>query len=444
MDLIKLIKNKKAKVAIIGMGYVGLPHAVEIAKTGFFVSGIDIQKNKVENLNSGKSYIEHIKDNEIWQIIQNGRFRAFNTHEPLKTANIIIICVPTPLDNYKIPDISYIKNSAIEIKKHLRKDKLIILESTTYPGTTEEVILPILEEKGLKAGTDFYLSFSPERIDPGNKMPISDITKIVGGVTKKCAGITKLFYSNFIKNIHIVSSPKVAEMTKLLENTYRLINISAVNELAMLCDKMGINIWETIDAAKTKPYGFQAFYPSAKVGGHCIPLDPFYLSWKARKYNFWARFIELAGQINEQMPYYTVNKINHALNEYGKSIKGSKILIFGVTYKRDINDSRESAALEIIPILMSEGASVDYFDPYISEIKIKLQRKTPFKNLENETMLKSVKFSCASLKKYDCVVILTDHSGFDYEEIARNSKVVIDTRNAVSSREHKNIFRFGS
>jgi len=441
MKIKQLIKSKKAKVTIIGMGYVGLPHAVEIAKVGFFVSGIDVQKKRVSSLNKGISYIKDIKSADLKKVIKKKKFKAFNDYSSFKTADVIIICVPTPLDNYKIPDLSYITSSVKEIKKYLHKGQLIILESTTYPGTTEEIILPLLQETGLKVGKDFYLAFAPERIDPGNDMVFSDIPKVVGGVTKKCTNLTELFYKQFIKSVHSVSSPKVAEMTKLLENIYRLINITAINELALLCGKMRIDIWEVIDAAKTKPYGFQAFYPSPRVGGHCIPLDPFYLSWKAKEHNFWTRFIELAGEINEQMPHYTVTMVNYALNKQGKSIRNSKILVWGVAYKKDIGDTRESAALEIIPDLLRKGAIIDYFDSYVH--KITIQKKAAARNNKADLKLKSVNFSLESLKKYDCVLILTDHSEFDYEKIAQSAKLIVDTRNAVKSKKHKNVFRIG-
>ncbi len=364
-NLEEKIKNKNTKVAIIGLGYVGLPHTILIARAGFSVSGIDIKKKRVDSLNRGKSYINDVKDEYLKEIIKNKKFKAFNNFDPLEKADIVLICVPTPLNKYKLPDISYIENSAKEIEKRLHKNQLIVLESTTYPGTTKEVVLPILEEKGLKVGKDFYLAFAPERIDPGNKTPLFKIPKVVGGITKKCTNLTKLFYSQFLEKVYPVSSTETAEMTKILENTYRLVNISMVNELALLCSKMRIDIWEVIEAAKTKPYGFQPFYPSPKIGGHCIPLDPFYLSYKAREYNFWARFIELAGEINEQMPHYTITKVNYLFNKNKKSINGSKILVWGVSYKKDIQDSRESAALNIIPTLMKKGAFVDYFDPWV-------------------------------------------------------------------------------
>lgn len=441
MNLDFLIKTKKTKVAIIGMGYVGLPHAIEIAKAGFSVSGIDINKDRVEKLNEGKSYIEDIKSSDIGDVVKAGKFKAYSSFDSLKKANVVIICVPTPLDKNKIPDVSYIRSSAEQIKKYLHKEELVILESTTYPGTTEEILLPVLEETGLKVGIDFFLAFAPERIDPGNTIKFSHIPKVVGGVTKKCTELTKIFYSQFIDSVYPVSSAKTAEMTKLLENIYRLINISAINELALLCGKMKIDIWEVIDAAKTKPYGFQAFYPSPKVGGHCIPLDPFYLSWKAKEHNFWTRFIELAGEINEQMPHYTVTMVNSALNKNQKSINSSKILVWGVAYKKDIGDARESGAFEIISDLVKKGANVDYFDPFVSEINI--QKKSASIKAKSEIKLKSIKFSLKTIKKYDCVLILTDHSKFDYEEIARNAKLVVDTRNAIKSRKHKNVFRIG-
>ena len=436
MDLRILIRTKKAKVAIIGMGYVGLPHAIEIANCGFSVSGLDIKKERVESLNKGKSYIKDIKDKDLQEIIKRKKFKAFNNFEPLRTADIVIICVPTPLDKYKIPDISYIQNSAEEVKKHLHKNELIILESTTYPGTTEEVLLPMFEETNLKVGKDFYLAFAPERIDPGNKMPQHLVPKVVGGITKKCTKLTQLFYSQFLKYVHPVSSAKAAEMTKILENTYRLINISAINELSLLCGKMGIDIWEVIEAAKTKPYGFQPFYPGPKVGGHCISLDPFYLEWKAKEYNFWTRFIELAGEINEQMPHFVVTRVISLLNKNKKSLKDSKILVWGVTYKKDIDDPRESAAYDIIWDLLRKGAKVDYFDPYIKKLEIKNHR------FEKLIILKSIKYSPKVIKNYDCVLILADHSGFNYDEIAKNAKLVVDTRNAIKSRKYKNVSWF--
>ncbi|MFA6190586.1 MAG: nucleotide sugar dehydrogenase [Candidatus Staskawiczbacteria bacterium] len=431
-NITELIKSKKAKVAVMGLGYVGLPHALLMARAGFEVLGLDVKKSRVDDLNKGKSYIGDVKDEELAEIINLGKFKAFNNFEPLKDADIIMICVPTPLDKNKNPDVSYIKKSAEEIKKYLHKGQLVILESTTYPGTTEELVLPMLEESGLHVGKDFHLVFAPERIDPGNDMAKSKIAKVVGGVTKECTEIAVLFYSQFLEIVYPVSSAKTAEMTKILENTFRLVNISMINELALLCGKMRIDIWEVIEAAKTKPYGFMPFYPSPKAGGHCIPLDPFYLSYKAREFNFWAKFIELAGEINEQMPHFIVTKINYWLNLNKKSINSSKILIWGAAYKKDIADSRESGFYDIAKILIKKGAEVDFFDPFVKEVIVG-------DNILKEKILKSIDYSLEVLNKYDVVVILTDHSGFDYEEIGKNSKLVVDTRNAIKNRSLKNI-----
>jgi len=440
MTIRELIENKNAKVAIIGMGYVGLPHAIEIANAGMEVIGLDIQQKRVDALNRGESYIQDVKNDNLKKIVAAGKLQASTDFSLCANADILIICVPTPLDKYKIPDVSYIVNAANEIKKYLRQGQLVILESTTYPGTTEEILLPLFEKTGLKCGKDFYLAFAPERIDPGNEMPLNEVPKVVGGITAGCTELAAAFYSQFLKYVHLVSSPRAAEMTKILENTYRLINISAINELAMLAGKMNIDIWEVIEAAKTKPYGFQAFYPSPKIGGHCIPLDPFYLSWKAKEYNFWAHFIELAGEINEQMPHYMVTSIITNLNRRGKSINGSKILVWGVAYKKDINDPREGAAYDVIPNLIRKGAQVDYFDSLIPELIIPAGNYM-LKNRE-PLVMHSIINGLEAVKNYDAVVILAANSGFDYEKLADNALLVIDTRNAVKSRIHKNVFRF--
>ena len=430
MNLENLIKNKRAKVAVLGLGYVGLPTAVELAKVGFKVFGIDIKKERVDLVNKGKSYILDVPSKDLKEVVNSKKLLAFNIHQPLKNSDVVLICVPTPLDKNKIPDISYIKSTTEEIAKYLHKNQLIILESSTYPGTTREVILPRLEKTGLKVGKDFFLAHCPERIDPGNeKYKLKDVSRVVGGITKKCTQLATEFYRSFIKaQVLPLSSADVAEMTKILENTFRLVNISMINELAMLCGKMGIDIWEVIEAAKTKPYGFYPFYPSPKVAGHCIPLDPFYLSYKAKEYNFWTRFIELAGEINEQMPHFVVTKVIWALNLKKKPVKESKILVWGVAYKKDITDARESAAYDIIRDLKRKGAKVDYFDPFVKEF-----------NVDNKT-LKSIKYSLPKLKKYDLVLILTDHSGFNYEQLARKANLIVDTRNAIKSRKHKNVF----
>jgi len=442
-DLKNLIRTKKTKVAVIGLGYVGLPTAVEIAGAGYKVFGIDIKKQRVNSVNKGKSYILDVSSKVLKRVIKSKKLKAFNNYLPLKNANIVLICVPTPLDKNKVPDVSYIRSTTEEIAKYLHRGQLIILESSTYPGTTREIILPELEKpirqaqgKRLKVGRDFYLAFSPERIDPGNKeYKLKNVPRVVGGITKKCTKLATEFYRTFISGqVMSLSSAEAAEMTKLLENTFRLVNISMINELALLCGKMGIDIWEVIEGAKTKPYGFMPFYPSPKLGGHCIPLDPFYLSYKAKQYNFWTRFIELAGEINNQMPHVVVTRVIWALNFNNKPVRGSKILVWGAAYKRNVGDSRESAIFDIIPDLLRKGAIIDYFDPHIP----KLQLKDGF--LKKPVTLKSIKYTPKILKNYDLVLILTDHSDFNYDEIAKNSKLVVDTRNAIKSRKYKNVF----
>lgn len=441
MNLDNLINTKKAKVAVIGLGYVGLPTAVELAKSGYRVFGLDVSFKKINKINKGESYIADVSSKELKKIISSKKLTVSSRPELLKECDIILICVPTPLTKNKVPNVSYIQEATKIILKNFRKGKLIILESSTYPGTTREIILPELEKQGLKAGKDFFLAFSPERIDPGNKnYKFSEVSRVVGGITSKCTKIAAKFYKSFIRaGVFPLSSTEAAEMTKILENTFRLVNISMINELALLCGRLEIDIWEVIEAAKTKPYGFMPFYPSPKIGGHCIPLDPFYLSYKAKEYNFWPRFIDLAGEINDQMPHYTVTRISYALNKKNKSISGAKILIFGASYKKDIEDARESAILDIIPDLIRKGAKIDYLDPHYAEIEIK-ERYT-----RNPIILKSIKQNSANdysvFKKYDLVLILTDHSGFDYDKIAKSSNLVVDTRNAIKSRKYKNVFR---
>ncbi len=435
MGIIQKIKDKKAKVAVIGLGYVGLPQAILIGKAGFSVLGIDIDKSKIQNINNNKSYIGDITDQTIKSVKEKGNFEVDTSFEKIKDIDIILICVPTPLTKNKTPDTSYIEKSGQEIEKHLKKEALVVLESTSYPGTTEEVLKPILENNKRKTGEDFYLAFSPERINPGSKIPLSEVPKVVGAFSEKGKEAVQLFYEQFIKQVHPVSSLKAAEMTKILENTYRLVNISMINELSLLAGKLGIDIWEVIEAAKTKPYGFKPFYPSPKIGGHCIPLDPFYLSWKAREKNFWASFIEDAGRINEQMPHYVVTGVITALNRKEIPLSKAKILVWGAAYKKDIGDPRESAALDIIPDLLRKKAEVDYFDPYISRLKVN------GKHLNQMVELESINYSPEKLKDYDLVLILTAHSDFDYEELAEKANLVFDTRNAIKSRKFKNIYR---
>lgn len=415
------IKQKKAKVAVIGLGYVGLPLAVEKAKVGFQVFGIDQNSRRVDMINQGRNYITDVKDSELQELVSAHKLTAYADFEILPEADVVVICVPTPLTKNMEPDISYIINVTRHTAKHLRRGQLVTLESTTYPGTTQEVMLPILEESGLKAGCDFFLSFSPERVDPGNKrFTTKNTSKVVGGITPACLDAAVTFYKQTILNIVPVSSPAVAEMTKVFENTYRAVNIALVNELALLCDRMELDIWEVLDAAATKPFGIQIFYPGPGVGGHCIPIDPHYLTWKAREYDFHTRFIELAAEINMSMPYFVLNKIIKAINSSNKSLRGSKILIMGVAYKKDINDVRESPAGKVISLLLKEGAKVTYHDVHVPEFRIATPEKM---------VLTSVALTDELIESADCVVILTDHSNVDYEGIIKKAKIVVDTRN---------------
>jgi len=419
MTLLQKIGAKKAKIGVIGLGYVGLPLVIEFCKAGFSVTGFDVDPKKVDALNKGKSYIKHIPASHI--TLHVSRFTPTNDFSHLREQDCIIMCVPTPLDKNREPDMSYVFNTTDTIAKYLRKGQLISLESTTYPGTTDEDMRLILEKTGLKAGRDFHLAFSPEREDPNNKdFSTSTIPKVVGGYTPKCLSVAKALYDAIVAKTVPVSSTRVAEATKLLENIYRSVNIALVNELKMLFDRMGIDIWEVIEAAKTKPFGFQAFYPGPGLGGHCIPIDPFYLTWKAREYDFTTRFIELAGEINTSMPYYVVQKTVEALNEKGKSINKAKILILGVAYKKDIDDMRESPSLKLIELFLNNGAKVAYNDPFVPVLP-----KTRHYNFH----LTSVKLQQSNLRKFDCVVIATDHTAYDPDFIVANSQMVIDTRN---------------
>lgn len=421
----KKIISKTAKIGIIGLGYVGLPLAVEFAKAGFKVTGIDINPEKVNQINKGKSYIPDVSEKDLKTLVQDKKLRATDNYEVLDKLEVILICVPTPLRKTKEPDISYIIDASKQITEHLRKGQLIILESTTYPGTTQEIILPMLESTGLKVGTDFYLAFSPERVDPGNKRYTTrNIPKVVGGITEECTRMAQALYAQALERVIPVSSTQAAEMVKLLENTFRSVNIGLVNEIALMSDKLGINVWEVIDAAATKPFGFMPFYPGPGLGGHCIPIDPLYLSWKAKLNGFNPRFIELASEVNRSMSDYVVSKIADALNELEKSIKGSRILILGVAYKPDVGDVRESPALDIMKILKQKGAEILYNDPYVPEINV------------DGKILKSVLLRNPSLKNVDCAVIVANHSSYDYEWIAENSKLIIDTRNATKNVIH--------
>lgn len=422
--LLLKIREKKAAVGIIGLGYVGLPLIIEFHRAGFPVTGFDIDVKKVEALKAGNSYIKHIPSQKI-RDLAGPRFSLTTDFSRLKKMDCIIICVPTPLNEYREPDLSYVFNTTKTIAAYLRRGQLITLESTTYPGTTDEDMKMILDKTGLKAGKDFYLAYSPEREDPANRnFTTATIPKVVGGYTRNCLKVAQALYDCVVDKTVPVSSTRVAEATKLLENIYRSVNIALVNELKMLFDRMDIDVWEVIEASRTKPFGFQAFYPGPGLGGHCIPIDPFYLTWKAREYDFQTRFIELAGDINSAMPYYVVDKIVRSLNENGKSIKGANVLILGVAYKRDVDDMRESPSLKLIELLRERGAVVGYNDPHIPVIP-------PTRRYRLN--MKSVGLDKKKIAEYDCVVIATDHSVYDYKWLLENSRLLVDTRNAVKA-----------
>lgn len=419
------IIDRNATVAVVGLGYVGLPLAVEKAKVGFKVLGIDQNQHRADMVNRGENYIGDVKDEELKKLVSSGRIMAYTGFDIVSQADVIVICVPTPLTKNMQPDLSYIINVSNRISEYLRPGQLVTLESTTYPGTTEEVMLPILEKSRLKLGEEFFVSFSPERVDPGNKRYTTQNTcKVVGGVTPRCLEIARAFYDQTIKKVITVSSPAVAEMTKVFENTYRSVNIALVNELALLCDRMGLDVWEVLDAAATKPFGIQIFYPGPGVGGHCIPIDPFYLAWKAREYDFHTRFIELAAEVNLGMPYHVVQVVIRSLNRYKKSLSGSNILLLGIAYKKDISDERESPAIKVLELLIKEGADVRYHDKFIPQIR---------PHSENIPPLKSVPLTEKLLSGSDCVVILTDHTNVDYQYVGDNCKLIVDTRNVTKS-----------
>jgi UDP-N-acetyl-D-glucosamine dehydrogenase len=423
------IKTHTAQVGIIGLGYVGLPLAIEFAKAGFSVTGIDVLESKVAKLNRGESYVQDVPTETLRSMVDSKKFRATTDFSVVADLDTINIAVPTPLRKTKDPDMSFIVSACQETAKYFGPGKLVILESTTYPGTTDELVLPMLERPDLKVGEHFFLCFSPERVDPGNpKYQTSNIPKVVGGITESCTKLGALFYSQALQTVVPVSSTSVAEMVKLLENTFRMINIGLVNEMALMCDRMGINVWEVIDAAATKPFGFMPFYPGPGLGGHCIPIDPFYLSWKTKQAGIEARFIELAGYINGQMPHFVVDKIQNALNDHSKPVKGSHIHILGVAYKRDIDDVRESPALDIILLLERRGARVTYSDPYVSNIR-----------LDGHEL--SAEDPNAMSAAADCVVIVTDHAKFDYAAIVKNARLIVDTRNALKKHPSPKVVR---
>ena len=423
------LRSRTAKVGIVGLGYVGLPLAMEFAKAGFPVTGIDVQPSKVEELNAGRSYIQDVPTGTLRPFVDSGRFRATMDFSVIADLDTVNIAVPTPLRKTKDPDMSYIMAAAGKIAKYAHPGLLVILESTTYPGTTEEVLLPILEKSGMKVGVDFFLCFSPERVDPGNpQYQTKNIPKVVGGITPACTEIGALFYAQALDQVVSVSNTGVAEMVKLLENTFRMINIGLANEMAMMCDRMGINVWEVIDAAATKPFGFMPFYPGPGLGGHCIPIDPFYLSWKTKQAGIEARFIELAGYINGQMPLFVVDKVQAALNSHAKPVMGSRVHILGVSYKRDIDDVRESPALDIMHLLEKRGAKVSYSDPHVPSVKFGGHRCAA-EDFES------------SVEQADCVVIVTDHKAFDYRLVVDRAKLIVDTRNALKGYVSDKIVR---
>jgi len=423
--LLKKIQNKEIIVGVAGLGYVGLPLAVEKAKAGYKTIGFDIQGKKVDMVNAGHNYIGDIVDDDLTRLVKKGLLSATSDFSFVKDVDFIAICVPTPLDEYQQPDISYVKKSSEDIAKYLKKETIVVLESTTYPGTTEELIKPILENgSGLKCGEDFYLGFSPERVDPGNLIyKTKNTPKVVGAIGKDAAEVISTMYSSVLEGeIHTVSSPIVAEMEKILENTYRNINIGLANEMAIICHKMGINVWEVIEAAKTKPYGFQAFYPGPGVGGHCIPIDPYYLAWKTREYDYHTKLIETSSIINDSMPDYVVERASKILNRFYKSLNRSKILIIGVAYKPNVNDVRHSPALKVIEILENEGSIVSYFDPYISKYKYKGTSKEGLRELDKEI-----------LSTFDLVIVATTHTNIDYDFVQQNARFIFDTKNALKN-----------
>ena len=433
MNLIKKINEKSAKVGVIGLGYVGLPLAIEFVNAGFDVVGVDVKDDKVKNINEGKNYIKDVDDNLLKKAVSEGVLKATKDFSTVKQLDAISICVPTPLNKEKNPDISYIVSVMDEIKEFIHENMIIILESTTYPGSTRELILPYIEKDNIILGENIFLCFSPERIDPGNPIYNTGNTpKVIGGITEKCSSVGKELYSKIIQEIVTVGSTETAEMVKLLENTFRAINIGLANEVAIMCEKLGVNAWEVIDAAATKPFGFMRFTPGPGLGGHCIPIDPYYLSWKLKTLDYDARFIKLAGEINTSMPKHIVHLISNGLNRSKKSLNGSKVLLIGVAYKKDIDDFRESPALDIIELLSQSGSEISYYDPYIPNLIYNDMKLESLDDLKNE-----------SLNSFDACAIITDHSKVDYKIICENSNVIIDTRNVFKDSNDEHIIRLG-
>lgn len=436
------INDKTAKVGVIGLGYVGLPLATGLAKSGYSIIGVDTSEAKVNQLNGGTSYIPDVSTDDLARLVKANKLTATVDYDALKQVDVIFICVPTPFDLMKAPDLTYVRLAASAIAPRLQKGQLVILQSTTYPGTTEEVVQPVLEQSGLIGGEDFFLAFSPERIDPGRvDFTVENTPKVVGGITPESTNLAAELLAELTPGIHVVSSPRAAEMTKLLENIFRSVNIALVNELATLAERMDIDIWEVIDAAKTKPFGFMPFYPGPGVGGHCIPVDPYYLSWKAREYDFYTRFIELAAEVNGDMPYHTVQLISHGLNRFAKSIRKSKILILGVSFKPNIDDARNSPAERVIELLLKEGAEVSYHDPYVPSFRVGGSVV-----LKDVVTLENNPLTTETLANCDCVVIITGHHTIDYDWLVKEATLVVDTVNATKNvaQELDKVIRLGA
>jgi UDP-N-acetyl-D-glucosamine dehydrogenase len=420
-QLLAKLNSRQATVGIVGLGYVGLPLAVEFAEAGYTVIGLDVTQPKVDLINRGESYIPDIPTSRLAPLVQSGKLRATSSYAEMGAVDALSICVPTPLTKTKDPDMSFVVMAVDAVAAVARPGMLVVLESTTYPGTTVELVAPKLRERGFTIGEDIFVAFSPERIDPGNqKYGVRNTPKVVGGMTAACTEAAATYYGAAVDTIVPVGSPTAAEMVKLLENTFRAVNIGLVNEVALMCDKLGVDVWDVIDAAKSKPFGFMAFYPGPGLGGHCIPVDPHYLSWKLKALNYTARFIELASEVNTQMPLYVVNKIADALNDDGKAVRGARVLVLGAAYKRDIDDVRESPALDVIELLRNKGAQVSYHDPHVPSLR-----------LHGGASMESIAYSTQALADADCVVVITDHSTYDWMQIAQTAKVLVDTRHAV-------------
>ncbi len=432
MNLKNKIENRDAQIGVIGLGYVGLPLAMEFVRAGFHVTGIDVDQEKVKKLNRGENYIQDIKDESVKNAVEMNQLSATSDFSVIQNLDAIFICVPTPLNKQKNPDISFINQVMENMKDFIHHDMLIVLESTSYPGTTRELILPEMESKGLRAGHEFYLCFSPERVDPGNeKYKTANTPKILGGITPKCGEMGEFLYETIVEQVVRVSSPETAEMVKLLENTFRAINIGLANEVAIMCEKLGIDVWEVIDAAATKPFGFMKFTPGPGLGGHCIPIDPHYLSWKLKTLDYNARFIELAAEMNTSMPFHMVDLVREGLNHNGKGIFGSQIIIIGVAYKKNVNDVRESPALDVMKLLDNDGAELSFYDPYVSFVRLNGNRMMGIETLTKETLNNS-----------DAIVIMTDHDQIDFQFVEENSDLIIDSRNVIKN-DHPNVIKLG-